>query len=117
MRYIKDMRLSSICKNRLEIWRTETSTKKNRLGQYPKVDTKIMTIWGAILPQTGGLLNGRPADTSLTRTTHKIVCRYNDKIKSSDWIIYNGTRYDILYIMDPYLNNERLEIFCEVVVS
>ncbi len=75
-----------------------------------------MDFWCAILPQTGGLLNNRPAETLLTRVTHKIVCRYNDKIKSSDWIIYNGTRYDIIYILDPYMNNERLEIFAEVVV-
>lgn len=116
MRYIKDMRLSSICKNRVEVWRTVTSKEKNRLGQYPKEDKKVMEIWAAILPQTGGLLNGRPADTTLTRTTHKIICRYNEEIKSSDWIIYKGTRYNILYIMDPYLNNERCEIYCEVVI-
>lgn len=116
MRYIKDMRLSSICKNRCELWRTVTSDTKNRLGQYPKEDKKIMDFWCAILPQTGGLLNNRPAETLLTRVTHKLVCRYNEVIKSSDWILYNGNRYDIIYILDPYMNNERLEIFAEVVV-
>lgn len=116
MRYIKDMRLSSICKNRLEVWGTVTSKEKNRLGQYPKEDKKLFEVWGAVLPQTGGLLNGRQADTTLCRTTHKIVCRYNDKINSSMWFMYNGTRYDILYIMDPYLNSERLECYCEVII-
>lgn len=116
MRYVKDMRLSSICKNRLEVWRTVTSTEKNRLGQYPKEDKKVFEIWGAVLPQTGSLLNGRNADTTLCRTTHKIVCRYNENIKPSDWIMYKGTRYDILYIMDPYLNNERCELYCEVII-
>lgn len=116
MRYVKDLRLSSMLKNRLEIWRVETATEKNRLGQYPKEEKKLFEVWGAILPQNGGLLNGRPADTTLTRTTHKIVTRYTDKIKSSDFIMYKGTRYDIIYIQDPYLNGERLEIFCEVVI-
>lgn len=116
MRYIKDMRLSSICKNRLQVWGTVTSKEKNRLGQYPKEDKKLFDVWGAILPQTGSLLNGRQADTTLTRTTHKIIVRYNEDIKSSDWIMYNGVRYNILYIMDSYLNHERMEIFCEVVV-
>lgn len=116
MRYVKDMRLSSICKNRIEVWRSVTSKEKNRLGQFPKEDKKIMEIYGAILPQSGGLLNNRPAETVLTRTTHKIICRYNDEIKSSDWIIYKGVRYNIIYIQDPYINNERLEIFTEVVV-
>lgn len=116
MRYVKDMRLSSICKNRLEVWRQTTSETKNRLGQYPKEEKKLFEIYGAIIPQTGGLLNNRPADTVLTRTTHKIVCRYTDRIKSSDFIMYNGTRYDIIYILDPYLNNERLEIFVEAII-
>ena len=116
MRYVKDLRLSSMCKNRLEIWGIETAKEKNRLGQYPKEEKKLFEVWGAILPQTGGLLNGRQADTTLCRTTHKIVCRYTSKIRSDMWIMYKGQRYDILYIQDPYLNNERLEIFCEVVI-
>lgn len=116
MRYIKDMRLSSICKNRLEVWGTVTATEKNRLGQYPKEDKKLFDVYGAVLPQTGSLLNGRQADITLCRTTHKIVLRYNDKITSANWFVYNGVRYDILYIMDPYLNSERLECYCEVVI-
>lgn len=116
MRYVKDLRLGSMCKNRLEVWGSVTSDTKNRLGQYPKEDKKLFTVWGAILPQTGGLLNGRPADTTLCRTTHKIVTRYNKKITSANWFVYDGVRYDILYILDPYLNGERLECFCEVVI-
>ena len=116
MRYVKDMRLSSMCKNRLEVWGITTSDTKNRLGQYSKVDKKSFDVWGAIIPQTGSLLNNRPADTTLTKTTHKIILRYNDKITSANWFVYNGVRYNIIYIMDPYLNSERLECFCEVVI-
>lgn len=116
MRYVKDMWLTSILKNRVEVWRETTSTTKNRLGQYPKEEKKLFEIYAAIIPQSGGLLNNRPADTVLTRTTHKIICRYNDKIKPSDWIVYKGTRYNIIFIQDPFLNNERLEIFVEVVI-
>lgn len=116
MRYVKDLRLSSMLKNRLEVWGVVTATEKNRLGQYPKEEKKLFDVWGAILPMTGGLLSGRQAETTLTRTTHKIVTRYTNKINSSMFIMYKGTRYDILYIQDPYLNGERLEIFCEVVI-
>lgn len=116
MRYVKDMRLTSILKNRVEVWGEVTSETKNRLGQYPKEEKKLFEVWAAIIPQTGSLLSGRQADTTLTRTTHKIICRYNGKIKSSNWIMYNGTRYDIIFISDPYMNNERLEIFVEVVI-
>jgi len=30
--------------------------------------------------------------------------------------MYDGVRYNILYIMDPYLDHERLEVFCEVLL-
>lgn len=116
MRYVKDMRLTSILKNRVEVWGEVTSETKNRLGQYPKGEKKLFEVWAAIIPQTGSLLSGRQADTTLTRTTHKIVMRYNKNITSAQWFIYDGVRYDILYIMDPYLNSERLECFCEVVI-
>ena len=116
MRYVKDMRLASICKNRIQVWGEVTSTTKNRLGQYHKEEKKLFDVWASIIPQTGSLLHGRPADTTLTRTTHKIVMRYNKNITSANWFMYNDTRYDILYILDPYLNSERLECFCEVVI-
>ncbi len=116
MRYVKDMRLTSILKNRVQVWGEVTSETKNRLGQYPKEEKKLFEIYAAIIPQTGSLLSGRQADTTLTRTTHKIIMRYNKKITRANWFIYDGVRYDILYIMDPYLNGERLECFCEVVI-
>ena len=116
MRYVKDLRLSSMLKNRLDVYGVVTATEKNRLGQYPKEEKKLFSVYGAILPMTGGLLSGRQAETTLTRTTHKIVTRDTNKINSSMFIMYKGTRYDILYIQDPYLNGERLEIFCEVVI-
>lgn len=116
MRYVKDLRLSSMLKNRLEVWGTETAKEKNKLGQHHKQEKKQFEVYGAILPQTGGLLNNRPADTVLTRTTHKIVCRYNKNITSANWFMYNGVRYDILFLVNPYLNNERLEIYVEAVI-
>lgn len=116
MRYVKDMRLTSILKNRVAVWGEVTSETKNRLGQYPKEEKKLFEVWAAIIPQTGSLLSGRQADTTLTRTTHKIVMRYNKNITSANWFMYDGVRYDILYIMDPYLNGERLECFCEVIL-
>ena len=36
MRYVKDLRLSSMLKNRLDVYGVVTATEKNRLGQYPK---------------------------------------------------------------------------------
>lgn len=115
MRRITDLYLSSMLNRRLAVYGYETAKEKNKLGQYPKQEVKVMEVYGAILPQTGGLLNGRPADTTLTRTTHKIVIRYNKNITSANWFVYDNTRYNILYIMDSYLGHEKLECYCEVV--
>lgn len=86
----------------------------NDLGQYPNVVFKVATMWASIVPQTGSLLAGRTNDTALSKTTHKIIVRYRDDILPSDWFMYNGERYNIIYISDPYASHERLEIFCEV---
>ncbi len=42
MRYIKDLRLSSMLKNRLEVWGIETAKEKNKLGQYSKTRKKAI---------------------------------------------------------------------------
>lgn len=88
----------------------------NELGQYPIVDTVIGNMHCGVIPQTGGLLSGRTAETTLARTTHKFVCRYRNDIEPDMWLIIGGQKYNILYVMDPYLNKERLEIFTEVVI-
>lgn len=78
-------------------------------------DKLLTTVYAGVIPQTGSLLKGRTADTTLSRTTHKIITRYRKDIIQDMWFMYEGVRYDILYIMDECLNHERLEIFCEVV--
>lgn len=113
--YTKDRRLSSMLNKKLEFWKHGKSSTPNRLGQYEKTDVSVFTKWGNITPQTGSLLNGRTADTTLTKTTHKITVRYCKDITSDMWITYNNTRYDILYILDPYEDHERMEIYVEVV--
>lgn len=112
---INNKRLSSMLNKRLEFWQRGKSDTMNELGQYPITDNLKYTLWGNITPQTGSLLNGRTADTCLTKTTHKITIRYNSDITSDMWVMFNNTRYNILYILDPYEDNERMEIFCEVV--
>jgi len=111
-----DKRLSSMLNKRVEIWHKTKATERDRLGQYNDIDALFDTAYAGIIPQTGSLLSGRTADTALARTTHKIVMRYRADLKPDMWIVYNNTRYDILYILNPYENNERLEIFCEVLL-
>ena len=109
-------RLSTLLQHEAEIHANRKSDVMNELGQYPIVDTVLGNMFCGVIPQTGGLLSGRTAETTLARTTHKIICRYRNDIEPDMWLIIEGQRYNILYVMDPYLNKERLEIFTEVVI-
>lgn len=109
-------RLSTLLQHEAEIHANRKSDVMNELGQYPIVDTVLGNVFCGVIPQTGGLLSGRIAETTLARTTHKIVCRYRNDIEPDMWLIIEGQKYNILYVMDPYLNKERLEIFTEVVI-
>lgn len=90
------------------------SMDRDELGQYPVVEKELATIWCGVTPQTGTMLSGRAADTQLADTTHKVVIRYRPDIRPDMWLEIEGTRYDILYVLDPYLRHETLELFCEV---
>lgn len=111
----KDGNLTTLLNKRVELWRNATSDERNVFGQYARVEERAATMWAAVIPQTGSLLSGRTADTTLSRTTHKFVIRYREDIKPSDWFVYKGERYNILYALDPYANHERLEVYCEAV--
>lgn len=106
--------LSSALNRRATIMKNGRAVARDALGQYPQVDTPVATVWCGVIPQTGSLLSGRAAETQLSKTTHKVVMRYRTDIKPDMWLIIDGVRYDILYILDPYLRHERLEVFCEV---
>ena len=112
MRYFNSM--SSILNRKAVIKKLGRAAEKDELGQYPAEEQTVATVWAGVTPQTGSLLSGRAAETQLSRTTHKVVIRYRKDVTPDMWLIIGGQRYDILYILDPYLQHERLEIFCEV---
>lgn len=91
-----------------------TAAEKDETGQYPAEEKTVAAVWCQVVPQTGSLLTGRPGETVLARTTHKIVMRYRKDITPDMWVEVEGERYDILYVMDPYLKHISLELFCEV---
>lgn len=106
--------LSSMLQHKAELWHNREAEEMDELGQYPIEPTLLGQLYCAVIPQTGSLLSGRMADTTLSRTTHKVVIRYRGDITPDMWLMIEGQRYEILYVLDPYLNKERLEIFCEV---
>ena len=103
-----DLRLRAVIRRRAQ------AKEKDALGQYPVTPETVATVWCGVTPQTGSLLSGRPAETQLSRTTHKVTIRYRKGLTPDMWLEIEGATYDILYILDPYLRHESLELFCEV---
>ena len=99
---------------RVEIWGNEPTT--NELGESDFAPKKIKTVWAEIVPQTGNLRKGQ-AETILTNVTTKFVCRYQKGITYDMWLMHDGKRHDIKYILDPYDGHISLEIFCEEVIG
>lgn len=108
--------LTSMLNRQIEIFRT-VEGMENELGQYDIAAELVDVVYAAITPQTGNMLQGRVADTVLTRVTHKFVIRYRPDLTTDMYIMYGGQRFDIVYILDPYANHERLEIFTEGVIQ
>ena len=101
---------------RIDIWSKVKSI--NELGEVQYNDVKTSTIWASIVPQTGSLQKTQ-AETILTNTTHKIIVRYNSgkNIKESYFIMFREKRFDIKFILNPYFNNEFLEIFTQQIIE
>lgn len=107
--------LSGRLNRKIEFWKHTITEERNEIGQKIWKEEKAKTVWAEVRPQTGSLLSGRAAGTELERTTHKITIRYDSEVQPDWWIVARGERYQILYILNPYLANETLELFCEVV--
>jgi len=99
---------------RIDLWSKTAVT--NELGEKDYTYSKLRTIWAAIVPQTGKLQK-QQADTILSNVTHKIIVRYASDIKQDMYIMFDGQRFDISYILNPYFSNESLELFVEQVVE
>ena len=98
--------LASRLKNRIEIW--TPGEKEGEFGLEPDPH-KIKTVWANIVPQSGSLRSGE-ANTEYNNTNFKIKVRKTE-ILSNYYIIFQGKRYDINYILPDYKNNKFLEIF------
>ncbi|EON70461.1 phage head closure protein [Lysinibacillus sphaericus] len=91
---------------------------ENELGETSHSFEKLKTIWSAIIPQTGSLQK-QQADTILTNVTHKIIIRYSagNDISKEMKIKFRNHEFEIRYILNPYFNNETLEIFVQEVLG
>ncbi len=101
---------------KVEVWGKKDGT--NSLNQNTQEDEFIKKVWAEIIPQTGRLMT-QPAETILSNVTHKIIMRYSayPGLKDEMFIEYNGKRFDIDFILNPYEKNEYFEIFAKQVGS
>jgi SPP1 family predicted phage head-tail adaptor len=102
---------------RIDIWGNNVKFE-NEVGESDYGPGLIRSIWAEIIPQTGSLQK-QQANTILSNVTTKIKVRYGagKEITQDMWFIYNGHRFDIKYILDPYFSHQFLEIFCEEIIG
>jgi head-tail adaptor len=97
--------LASQLNNRIEIWR-DVKTEGD-LGDTLE-PILLKKVWADMIP-TGGSLKDGDGDTEYNEGNFKIKVRKGD-FKTSDWIIYQGQRYDIKYILPNFNKNNYMEI-------
>ena len=90
----------------------------NELGEVEKRYDIIKNISAAIIPQTASLQK-QQADTILANVTHKVIVRHGSgkDITNDMKLKYRDKTFDIKYILNPYFNNEFLEIFCSELIE
>lgn len=98
--------LASKLNNRIEIW--GNTLIESPLGDSTE-ETLIKKVWADIAPTGGSLKNG-DGNTEYSEVKAKIKIRKTD-ISDKNWIIYQGLRYDIDYILPNFDKNHYLDIF------
>ncbi|EKQ50268.1 MULTISPECIES: phage head closure protein [unclassified Clostridium] len=104
---------------KIEVWgKVEVHDEELNEDTFQDAKIKDKPIWCKIIPQTGSLQK-QQANTMLSSVTHKIKVRYGagKDITQDMWLIHQGHRFDIKYILDPYFAHQFLEIFCEEIIG
>lgn len=103
-------------KHLIDVWENQESEEIDELGEKIVKPVLIGSVLACVEFRGGGLLTGRPADSVLTRTTHKFTYVYNNLpilINNKNWIEYKGKRYDILFTLNEGETDEFLQVFTE----
>jgi head-tail adaptor len=98
--------LASKLNNRVEVWGKEII--QSEYGD-DYTDKFLKKMWCDIIPLSGKI-NNESGDTISNDTNFKIRAR-KQGIKTDNWIIFEGLRYDIKYILPDFNTNKFIEIF------
>lgn len=101
--------------NRIELWGMAKTT--NELGRESTEPKLIKKVWAKIMPRYGSINDGE-ADTEYSNTQFKIrVRRKSCKPTNAMWIVYEGERYNIKFVMDDFIKREYKDLYCNKVTE
>lgn len=104
--------LASKLNNRIEVWRNKQVESKTGKEQKYTLEKKI---WAEIRP-TKGIVNQEEAETTSNTVKFKIRIRKTD-IKTSDYIIFKASKYEIDYIIPCYKDNSFLDVYTSLKIG
>lgn len=100
--------------NKKIVFQGITSTS-NGLGEKEGKKVNVLTTWASI--QT---ISGKEqflSNQNYATLSHKIRCRYSDKINKKQTIKYKDREFEILAVLDIFEKNREFEILVKEVVK
>ncbi len=101
-------------KHYIEIYEKQETEEKDELDEKILDDVLVASVLAKKEFKGGGLLSGRPADSVLSKTTHKFTYVYNEfpnLVAKKHYILHRGTKYEILYTLNEGESDEFLQVF------
>jgi SPP1 family predicted phage head-tail adaptor len=92
---------------RIEVWGVTEIT--DEYGTHTQ-DGKIYSCWAMIAPLRGK--EYYEADKVQNEDNYKITIRYRKNMKESYKIHYRNNIFEIQSVVNPYMSNESLELYC-----
>ncbi len=92
--------------------------QKNSIGEESSTFSKIKDVWASVKEKAGTEKNGR-GNTVSTEGTYRFALRSNavPDLSRNMYFMYDGSRYDILYISPIFRNRGFVECTCKMVVE
>jgi SPP1 family predicted phage head-tail adaptor len=78
----------------------------------------LKSVWADVIPQNGNLQSSE-VNVRYANVSHKITVRKNaiPNISNDMYFVFQGQRYDIEYFNPNYKYNDRIDVFCNLVVE
>lgn len=110
------MRNRGCYKYPVDIWTKAETDETDALGENVIKDIKIKeNVFADIETRAGSLLSGRPADTVMSKVTHKITYPYNNcpvrLLPDKHWITYKNVKFNIEYFLNEGLEDIEAQVF------